>query len=160
MVALVHGRAEGDAGTAHGRAHRHPGHVLDPAGHDQLVLAGHDPLGGELHRLLEDPDCRSIVVAGTSSGSPAASQALRATFTDCSPIWETQPMITSSTSIGSIPLRSTSARSTTAPRSTACTPANPPFRRPTGVRTAPTTTGSSPAASDSAAAPHNAHDRR
>src|SRR5215211_2719869 len=85
-----------------------------------------------------------MVVAGTSSGSPAASQALRATFTGCSPIWDTQPMITSSTSPGSIPDRSTSARSATAPRSTACTPANPPLRRPTGVRTAPTTTGSSP----------------
>src|SRR5215213_2479932 len=91
----------------------------------------------------EEPHWRSMVVAGTSSGSPAASQALRATFTDCSPIWDTQPRITSSTSAGSTPLRSTSARSAAAPRSTACTPASPPLRRPTGVRTAPTITGSS-----------------
>src|SRR4029450_2600982 len=80
----------------------------------------------------EEPHWRSMVVAGTSSGSPAASQALRATFTDCSPIWDTQPMITSSTSTGSTPPRSTSARSTTAPRSTACTPASPPVPPPHG----------------------------
>src|SRR5215218_7015577 len=92
----------------------------------------------------EEPHCRSIVVAGTSSGSPAASQTLRAALADCSPTWDTQPMITSSTSSGSIPLRSTSARSATAPRSTACTPDSPPLRRPTGVLTAPTTTGSRP----------------
>src|SRR4029450_10786697 len=58
----------------------------------------------------EEPHWRSMVVAGTSSGSPAASQALRATFTDCSPIWDTQPMITSSTSPWSIPDRPTRAR--------------------------------------------------
>src|ERR687897_1434057 len=102
------------------------------------------PWGGNRTACWEEPHCRSMVVAGTSSGSPAASQALRATLTDCSPSWDTQPMSTSSTSSGSTPLRSTRARSTTAPRSTACPPASPPFRRPTGVRTAPTTTGSSP----------------
>src|SRR5919204_2394871 len=100
------------------------------------------PWAANCTACCEEPHWRSMVVAGTSSGSPAASQALRATLTACSPIWETQPMITSSTRPGSIPLRSTRARSAAAPRSTACRPARPPLRRPTGVRTAPTMTGS------------------
>ena len=31
------------------------------------------------------------MVAGTDCGSPAATQALRATLVDCSPTWLTQP---------------------------------------------------------------------
>ena len=31
---------------------RHPAHRLDPAGHHQVVVAGLDPGGGEVHRLL------------------------------------------------------------------------------------------------------------
>src|SRR5674476_543005 len=42
-----------------------------------------------------------MVVAGTDSGQPAASTALRPTLNACSPTWETQPMMTSSTSEGS-----------------------------------------------------------
>ena len=89
-----------------------------------------------------DPHCRSTVVAGTVSGQPAASTALRPTFHACSPTWETQPQTTSSTSAGSKPARSASARSTCADRSTGWMPARPPPRRPTGVRTAATITAS------------------
>ena len=47
-----------------------------------------------------EPHWRSMVVAGTSSGQPAASTALRPMFTDWAPACMTQPMITSSTSHG------------------------------------------------------------
>ena len=57
----------------------------------------------------EEPHCRSMVVAGTDSGKPAASTALRAMLRDCSPTCMTQPMITSSTRAGSRSLRSTRA---------------------------------------------------
>ena len=60
----------------------------------------------------------------------------------CSPTWLTQPQITSSTTAGSIPLRSASAASTRADKSTGCTPDSPPLRLPTGVRTAATITAS------------------
>ncbi len=38
-----------------------------------------------------DPHCRSIVVPGISSGSPAASHAVRAMSPACGPIASTQP---------------------------------------------------------------------
>ncbi len=47
-----------------------------------------------------EPHWRSTVVAGTDSGQPAASTALRPMLSDCSPTCITQPMITSSTSRG------------------------------------------------------------
>ena len=50
-----------------------------------------------------DPHWRSTVVAGTSTGRPACSQALRAMLFDCSPTWVTAPATTSSTSAGSMP---------------------------------------------------------
>src|SRR5439155_15642350 len=66
----------------------------------------------------EDPHWRSMVVAGISSGKPAASQALRPTLKVCSPTWETQPVMLSSTRPGSTPDRFTSSFSTSASRST------------------------------------------
>ena len=39
----------------------------------------------------DDPHCRSIVVPGISSGSPAASHAVRAMSPACGPIVSTQP---------------------------------------------------------------------
>ena len=78
----------------------------------------------------DEPHCRSIVTPGTLSGSPADSHACRAMSSDCGPIWETHPMITSSTAAASTPVRSTSARSTCAPRSTGLSLASPPFRLP------------------------------
>ena len=50
-------------------------------------------------------------------GSPAASQQVRAMSPACGPIVSTQPKTTSSTAAGSMPVRSTSAVSTCAPRS-------------------------------------------
>ncbi len=66
----------------------------------------------------EDPHCRSMVTPGTLSGRPADSHAFLAMSKVCGPIWETQPMITSSTAAGSTPVRSTSSRRAWAPRST------------------------------------------
>ena len=40
-----------------------------------------------------EPHWRSTVVAGTDSGQPAASTALRPMLSDCSPTCITQPMI-------------------------------------------------------------------
>ena len=55
-----------------------------------------------------EPHWASTVVAATSSGSPAASHAVRATLKACMPIWLTQPPTTWPTSAGSTPVRSNS----------------------------------------------------
>ena len=86
----------------------------------------------------DEPHWRSIVVPGTSSGSPAASQAVRAMSPAWGPMVSTQPKITSSTALGSTPVRSINALSEWAPRSAGWTWASPPPRRPTGARTAST----------------------
>jgi hypothetical protein len=39
-------------GRASRRAHRHAAHRLDPGRDDDVLRAGHDRLGGEVHRLL------------------------------------------------------------------------------------------------------------
>src|SRR3954453_7481996 len=87
-----------------------------------------------------EPHWRSMVVPGTSSGQPAASTALRPTLTACSPTCMTQPMTTSSTMPGSMPVRSISAVSVSAARSTGCQSLSLPLRRPSGVRIASTIT--------------------
>ncbi len=56
-----------------------------------------------------DPHWQSTVWAPVCQGSPALSQAVRVTLFDCSPAWVTQPPTTCSTSIGSMPERSTTA---------------------------------------------------
>ena len=53
----------------------------------------------------ELPHWRSMVTAGTLSGSEEASTMLRPTWKLCSPAWLTQPTMTSSIAAGSIPLR-------------------------------------------------------
>ena len=84
----------------------------------------------EAHRRL-------TVAAGTLGGSPASSAAIRATLRLSSPAWFAQPRITSSISSGSRPgLRSSSALSGIAARSSARTAASAPPWRPIGVRTA------------------------
>ena len=85
----------------------------------------------------DEPHWRSMVVPGTSSGSPAASQQVRAMSPACGPMASTQPKITSSTAAGSTSMRSNSCVSgkraevgrvdVAAGRRRAC---------PTGVRTA------------------------
>ena len=83
-----------------------------------------------------EPHWRSTVVPGTPSGMPAASQAERAMLPAWGPMVSTQPKITSSTTSGSMPVRSTTDVMTWAPRSAGCWPARLPPRLPTGVRTA------------------------
>ena len=70
----------------------------------------------------DEPHWRSMVVAGTDSGQPAASTALRPTLRAWLPTCMTQPMITSSTRAGSRSLRSASALSVSAARSAGCHP--------------------------------------
>ena len=86
----------------------------------------------------DEPHCRSMVVPGTSSGRPAASQHVRAMSPAWGPIVSTQPKMTSSTAAGSMPVRSTSPEIAWAPRSAGCALASPPPFLPTGVRTAST----------------------
>src|SRR5437764_2926291 len=81
-----------------------------------------------------------MVVDGTDSGKPAASTALRPTFTPWAPTCMTQPMTTSSMTAGSMPLRSTSAFRVSAARSAGCQPDSFPLRFPPAVRTASTMT--------------------
>src|SRR4051794_7878946 len=100
------------------------------------------PAAAKCTDCCEDPHCRSTVTPVTVSGQPAVSAAVRAMSKVCSPTCETQPQMTSSTTPGSTPARSTSALSTCADRSAVCTPDNPPLRLPTGVRTASTITAS------------------
>src|SRR5258707_369693 len=57
-----------------------------------------------------DPHCRSMVVPGISSGSPAASQHVRAMSPAWGPMASTQPKNTSSTASGSTPVRSSTYR--------------------------------------------------
>ena len=88
----------------------------------------------------EEPHWRSSVVAGTDSGQPAASTALRPMLSDCSPTCMTQPVMTSSTRDGSRSLRAWRAFKGSAARSTACQLRNLPLRLPPAVRTASTIT--------------------
>ena len=98
------------------------------------------PWAAKCRACWPDPHCRSTVVPGTVSGNPAARAALRARFRPCSPVWLTQPAMTSSIRAGSRSLRSTRARRTWAARSTGCQSRSAPLRRPSGLRTASTIT--------------------
>ncbi len=81
----------------------------------------------------DEPHWRSTVVPGTCSGSPAASQQVRAMSPAWPPMVSTQPKTTSSTAAGSMPLRSTSAFSEWAPRSAGWTCDRPPPRADRGA---------------------------
>ena len=93
-------------------------------------------LAARLAACWLDPHWVSTVVAGVASGRPAASQAVRAMLNDCPPTCDTQPDTTWPTMPGSIRVRSTRAVRAVPSRSAGCIPARPPWRRPTGVRTA------------------------
>ncbi len=67
----------------------------------------------------DDPHCRSMVKPGTDSGQPAPSTAMRPMFPDCMPTDCTVPQCTSSTRLGSMPVRSARVRRTWADSSTA-----------------------------------------
>ena len=74
----------------------------------------------EAHRRL-------MVAPGTLVGSPFSSQAIRATLRLSSPAWLASPNRTSSTRAGSSSgERSSSVRTTWAPRSSGLIPASPP----------------------------------
>ena len=84
---------------------------------------------------MPEPQSRLIVLPGTVTGRPASSSDMRATLRLSSPAWLAQPKITSSTAAQStFGLRVLSARSGTAPRSSARTVASAPPKRPIGVR--------------------------
>ena len=89
-----------------------------------------------------EPQSMLIVVAGTSTGSPAPTAACRAGFWP-SPACSTQPSRTSSTSSGEISARSRAARIAVLASSGAGTSLKYPPKAPTGVRTALTMTASS-----------------
>ncbi len=90
--------------------------------------------------LSPEPQTLLMVSALTLGGTPPWMAACRAGFWP-SPACTTFPMTTSSISSGSRPLRSSTARTTTAPRRGAGRSARPPWKRPIGVRTASTMTG-------------------
>src|SRR5580658_7993286 len=98
------------------------------------------PWAAKCSACCDEPHWRSMVVAGTDSGHPAASTMFRPTLNACSPTWDTQPMMTSSTILGSRLFRLASARSASDARSTACQFFSFPLRFPPGVRTASTMT--------------------
>src|SRR2546421_7873150 len=85
---------------------------------------------------------RFTLVPGTDSGNPAIKGARRPMFNPCPSTCVTQPRITSSTNLGSIPVRSTSALSAKAAKSSGLQSFKAPPRFPMGVRTAPTITAS------------------
>ena len=88
-----------------------------------------------------EPHCASMVVAPVGWGSPACNHARRTMSLDCSPAWVTQPPTTCSTSSGSSPDRLSTSLWTKPSSSPGCTPARPPLRLPSGVRTASMITG-------------------
>ena len=93
-----------------------------PPATTRSLRAAHHRLRREVERLLRRAALAIDRGAGTSSGSPAASQQVRAMSPACGPIVSTQPKITSSTAAGSKPVRCDQrALITCAPRSAGCT---------------------------------------
>src|SRR5215467_11735540 len=91
-----------------------------------------------------DEQKRLMVIAEVSTGRPARSAAMRATFIPCSPSGMAQPRITSSISLGSSPgTRASASLMASAARSSGRVARNEPLEaRPTGVRTEETITAS------------------
>ena len=83
-----------------------------------------------------EPHRRFTVTPGTDDGKPASSAPKRATLRLSSPAWFASPKMTSSMRAGSMPVRSTIERITTAARSSGRTDDSAPPARPNGVRTA------------------------
>ena len=130
-------------GAGRAGAHRHPGHRLDAAGHHQVGLPGDHRGGGEVQRLLARPALPVERGAGHRLG-PAGGEhrvaadvpRLLADLRDAAP----DHVVDVSRVEAATARPGPAARART--RSTGCTPARPPLRRPTGVRTAPTITAS------------------
>src|SRR6266545_6032851 len=91
---------------------------------------------------MPEPQRRLTVWPGTSTGRPASSSAMRATFRLSSPAWLAQPSTTSSTSSGRTPARPTACLMTSAARSSGRTSFSWPPKRPIGVRAVATITAS------------------
>jgi hypothetical protein len=95
--------------------------------------------------LIPEPQNRSSVTPLTLVSKPASSTAMRARSPPCVPICMLVPNTTSSTSAGSRPLRSTTARRTVEPSRCGWISANAPFPTlpmPRGVRQASITQAS------------------
>ena len=90
--------------------------------------------------LSPEPQTLFTVIAGIVPGRPAWIAAWRAGAWPTPP-WSTFPMITSSTSVASMPARRTASRITRAPSFGADSGASPPRYLPMGVRTALRMTG-------------------
>ena len=86
----------------------------------------------------EEPHWRSMLTAGTLSGRREAMTMLRPMWKLCSPIWLTQPTMTSSIGGRVDAAFSTSASSTAAPMSAGCQSLSAPPRLPPAVRSAST----------------------
>src|SRR5947208_11556563 len=99
-------------------------------------------MAAKLKACSPEAHIRFTPVPGTDSGNPAIKGARRPMFNPCSSTWVTQPRTTSSTNLGSIPARSTSALSAKAAKSSGLQSFKAPPRFPMGVRTAPTITAS------------------
>src|SRR5581483_3096509 len=91
---------------------------------------------------IPEPQSRFTVCPGTSTGKPASSSAMRATFRLSSPAWWAQPRITSSPSPGARPARPSAPWIAIAARSSGRTSFNCPPYRPIGVRAVATMTAS------------------
>src|SRR3954468_3445367 len=89
--------------------------------------------------FIPEPHILFTVVQPAASGSPAPSEACRAGAWPW-PAGSTQPMMTSCTSSGRMPERSTAARIAAAPSSGAAKPLSSPWNAPIGVRERPTMT--------------------
>jgi hypothetical protein len=133
-----------EIGTGHRRPHGDVAHRLDPTGDHDVVRAREDPLGGEMDGLLRRAtlpvDGGGRDPFGVAGGERRSAGDIGALLADRL----TQPAITSSITRGSMPVRSTSAASGWASRSTGWTPARAPPGRPLprGVRTASMMTAS------------------
>src|SRR5690606_16079952 len=93
--------------------------------------------------IIPDEHCRSTDMPATVTGRPAASSAWRATFSPLVPCCIAHPMMTSSTSAGSMPARATAARMACAPSVGASVLLNAPrYALPIGVRAVDTITAS------------------
>ena len=122
----------------HRRGDRDRRHVLQPAGDDEVLGAGHDALRGEVHGLLRGAalpvDGHAGHVVGQPGHQPGGAGDVAGLRADGVAAAHHHVV----DGAGSMPVRSTSACSTWAPRSAECTAASEPPRLPTGVRTAST----------------------
>ena len=111
-------------------------HVLHATGHDQVLGAGHDALRGEVHGLLGRPALAVDGGAGHVLGQAGGQPAVRAMSPAWEPMVSRQPITTSSTAPGSMPVRLDQRLEHVGPQvGRVHGGQRPPPRLPTGVRT-------------------------